>query len=250
MKKDVYLVNNNKYLSFFLKIIDFLTLPFFKKNKINLEDVKPKKILLCNIAHLGDVVLSTSILPVLKNRFPDIKISFLCASWSQDILKNHHMIENIYCFDHWKLNRSKISFFKKIKRHLQTQKKAIKQIKKEKFCLAIDLRYHFPNSTFFLSNTKIPIRLAYTSGGFKNFLTHKINWYESDNHVTKYHIDLINTLLKYKINDKQLAPCLSKIEDDKSVEDDISVDTDVLKDIKSLLFKDYYIVHIGAGDNK
>ncbi len=38
--------------------------------------LKPKSILLSNTAQLGDLVLATSLLPLLKQAFPEIKIGF------------------------------------------------------------------------------------------------------------------------------------------------------------------------------
>lgn len=173
-----------------LKIINLFWALLIKKKPSFIIN-NPRKILVCNFAHLGDVVISTSILPALKKKFPNAEIGFLCASWSSFVLKNHPLIKKIHLLDHWKLSRAKLSFWKKIKLYFSMRKKALKEIKAEKYDIGIDLIHYFPNSIFLLWQAKIPTRIAYTSAGFESLLTHPKIWEDSDKYMSSYHLHLI-----------------------------------------------------------
>jgi ADP-heptose:LPS heptosyltransferase len=237
MKHSRYAINNNNGLSLFLTLIDFFSSLFLKKNESSIDEIHPKKILISNIAHLGDVILTTGVLTVLKKEFPNSKICFLCGSWANEILKDHPLIDKIYNFDHYKLNRSNISFFSKIIRHLKTKKETVNAIRHENFSIAIDFRLHFPNSIYLLYKGEIPIRIGYTSGGFSNYFTHKLDYESKNEHITKYFINLLNVFIKDKIRQKQLLP-------------NINLYPPNSLDILNLdLPKNYYIIHIGAGNS-
>ncbi|MFA6502189.1 MAG: glycosyltransferase family 9 protein, partial [Parachlamydiales bacterium] len=237
MNRNLYSINNNKLLSLLLYLFDFFSVFFVKKSKNSQKSIQsPKKILVSNIAHLGDVILSLGILPVLKKEFPDAKIYFLCGSWSNEIVQAHPLIDGFCNFDHYKLNRSNVFFIKKIIKHFRTRREAIKFIKNENISLAVDLRLHFPNSIPLLYKGRIETRLGYTCAGFGCFLTHWLDYEKKDVHITKYYIDLIDPFLKNKILDKQLLPKLH-------VENVI-----ISKEIITKLPDNYYVIHIGSGD--
>ncbi len=227
--REGYLVKNS-YLYFFLKCIDFFFRFFYKPNN-NPIYTKPQKILLSNIAHLGDVFIATSVVPVLKSAFPDCKIGFVCGHWAQDIVRNNPMIDRMHFVDHWKLNRSDISLFKKVLHYFKTKRQAVKDIKQEKYDIAIDLYYYFPNSIYFFYKANIPNRIAYSSGGFKPFLTHFLDWKNENKHVSLYHLELLKFLsIDQKHYSKQKSVICEKILP------------------KNKIQKDYVIFHIGAGD--
>nr|NGX30650.1 hypothetical protein [Candidatus Anoxychlamydiales bacterium] len=231
--KGKYLVKN-PLLYAFLKSVDFFSFIYFKilkilkfdffKSKITLKNEKiklenfiknPKKILLSNIAHLGDVLISLKAAIILKEKYPKAKIGFVCSSVSKQIIEKFSLIDKIFVVDHWKINREEISNFKKIRKYLGSRKKVIHDIKKEKYELAIDLHYHFPNSIYLFYKTKIPIRIGYSSAGFENFLSHSLIWENKNQHVFSYHLDLLKFLNVDSNNeDFNIEPKLVKISND------------------------------------
>ncbi len=236
--KGKYLVKNS-YLFFFLKIVDFFSSFIFSSNKkIVLKN--PQKILLSNIAHLGDLLISTSVLLVLKKNFPDCKIGFICSSSSKELIVNHPLIDKIYLIDHWKLNRSSFSFFKKFLNYFKTRSKAINEIRNDKYDVAIDLYSYFPNTVYLFWKAKIPIRIGYTSAGFKNFLTNSIHWINQNKHISSYHFDLIKLLGISEKDEKYLKINPTKI--------DFSLFAD--KKLEFNLPENFDLIHIGAGDIK
>jgi ADP-heptose:LPS heptosyltransferase len=230
--RGIYLVKNS-FLYFFLKSIDFFSFVFFKKNK-KIPKI-PEKILLSNIAHLGDLVIATSVLPIIKKKFPKTEIGFICSSASRELIKNHHLIDKVYFLDHWKLNRTNSSFLKKFVRYFVMRFKIVRKLKKEKYDVAIDLYYYFPNTIYLFWKAKIPIRIGYTSGGFKNFLTHRLNWKNENKHVSEYQFNLL----------KFLGVDLDEMKNLK-----LTLPLFLLK-IKTIqLPENYVIFHIGAGHLK
>jgi ADP-heptose:LPS heptosyltransferase len=228
--KTEYLIKNKKLL-FFIKMVNFFYF-FLKKRKI--KDIKnPKKIILCNLAHLGDVLISCAVIPVIKNKYPDAQIDFICFGFSKEIAQNQKYIKNVFVLDHFKLNREKISFFKKIKKYFISKKKILKVIKNEKYDISIDLYQYFPNLAYFFYKAKIPIRIGFSSSGFDVFLTHFLDFKGFDYHINQYHADLLKFLDIKNINHLFLKPIFKEdfFEKEKKEEN-------------------YFVFHIGAGDEK
>ena len=229
----MYLIKN-KLLLFFIKSIDLL-LRFIHKNEQQEKDYF-NRILLCNSAHLGDIVLATSLLPIIKNKFPDVKIGFLTGSWSTVILKEHPMVDYIHTVDHWKLNRLKMKKLKKVIHYFKTRKSALIEVKKNKYDIAIDLYSFFPNSALFLYQSKIPTRVGYTSAGFGRLYTHQYFFKEKQQHIIDYSLALLK-VLNVKLSDvkrEQLHPFLPQFKADR-----------LKKNIVES--KSYIVVHPGAG---
>ena len=57
-----------------------------------------RKILIVNRLGIGDVVLTTPLAQIIKEKLKDVKIGFLVASKSIDILKNHPYIDEIFAY--------------------------------------------------------------------------------------------------------------------------------------------------------
>ena len=87
-----------------------------RKNKI-------KKILIIKFGGMGDLLLSTPILPNLRDYFPEVSIHYLTLRRSRDILMDNQYISRVITYDP---DEDK-SFF------------TIKNIRKQKYDLVIDL---------------------------------------------------------------------------------------------------------------
>jgi ADP-heptose:LPS heptosyltransferase len=155
---------------------------------------KPRRILIANGAHLGDVFLSLSVLPALRSAFPDARIGFLCGTWARCLFDQQHLVEWLHHVDHWKLNRSARPLHQKLVRYHRTRRQALREIRRSRYDIAIDLYYYFPNSIPLLWQAGIPCRIGYTSGGFGPLLTHALDWKPADRHVTGYQADLLRVL--------------------------------------------------------
>lgn len=227
----------NPILAALLFFIDTCT--FFlkrKPKKVFSPKKPPKKILLGNLGHLGDAVIATSVLPVLKKAFPQAEIGFLAGSWSQEVFKSHPLIHKIFLLDHWKLNRSEQGFFTKLKKYFSMRRQVLAQIKKEKYDLALDLYFYFPNSIPLLWQAKIPQRIGFASGGFRNFLTDFVFFENKNHYVSEYYLQLLKKAAVPPAYYSHLNICLKDANTD-------------LGRLLPLEFekKGYLVMHMGAG---
>lgn len=62
----------------------------------------PERILLVQLDHLGDAILTTSILPALRRRYATAEIDVLAAPWNREVFANGGLVDRIYV---WRVNR-------------------------------------------------------------------------------------------------------------------------------------------------
>ncbi len=164
---------------------------WFVKKPLLAISTSPKKILVSNIANLGDVLIATSVLPALKQQFPDAEIGFLSGSWSKNILSKHPLVHAIHHFDHYYVGKSFMPKMTALINHLRSSMRARSEIKNRGYDLAIDLQPYFPNSIPFLHKCKIPNLIGYTTGGFQSLLNYKYVWNNFDRYLGEIHLDLL-----------------------------------------------------------
>jgi heptosyltransferase-2 len=177
-----------------LYVIDNLIKCFIPSRKDSLTINSPKSILISNLAGIGDAVLSTSVIPVLKNAFPGVEISFLVGSWSENVFEGHPMVKRVHTIDHFYLNNSKKALLFKVFNYWKTSIKALKEIRSVSYDIAIDLFPHMENSIICLYLSRIPVRIGYISGGFGALLTHRLKWLNKSQHVIYSYMDLLKLL--------------------------------------------------------
>lgn len=190
--KNGYLINSNRYyLQVFIdKILGVIT----KEKQMELRT--PAKILISNSGHLGDIIISTALIPVLKDVYPNCKIGFLIGSWAHCVLEGHPDISWIHHNDVRQLNRAQISRFKKISIQLKSWWHSLHEIRKVDYDIAIELSPYFTNSIMLLKQTKIPTTIGYDSGGYGPLLTKRLKWQMRDQHIAEYHYALACLLPK------------------------------------------------------
>lgn len=154
----------------------------------------PSRILVSNNAHLGDVVNATVVIPALRNLFPQVEIGFLTSSWARAIIENNPEITYIHTFDHFLLNRSRLSKCSKLNQHVLSASRALGEIRDLKYEIAIETYHFIQNAIPLLWLARIPVRIGYTSGGFGPLLTHPLPWVSRDKHLVDYHLDLLEPL--------------------------------------------------------
>ncbi len=179
----------------------------------------PSSILICNIAHLGDAVITTSVIRMLKAACPGIKIGVLCGSWSADVFKHHGFVHTV---DHWKLNRSGFKY----RQYRKSAIRALNQIREQKYDAAIDLYPYFPNAIPLLWRAKIPVRIGYESGGFGPLLTHRLPTVDFLKGAAENFSFLVRKFLPFSFGPFSPRPDLPIKEGPK---------------------KDYLVVHMGTG---
>jgi ADP-heptose:LPS heptosyltransferase len=231
---------HNPLLHLVLGKLDRLLEAIFKPLKNESVTITPSKILVCCQAHIGDALLGSSVLPVLKAAFPEVQIGFLIHPGSYDVFTDNKSVTWIHLTNHWKLNRQKLPLWKKLLVHSQFRQKALREIKQIGYDLAIDLYPYFPNSIPLIFAAKIPVRLGWASGGFGGLLTHALEWEQSpSNHMVDYHKRLL-------ANVRGCDTRLSLVEPKIYSSDQIKKQW--IEILKRHLIPDVYIAfHIGSG---
>jgi len=119
---------------------------YIQKQKVkNIDLKKINKILVIKLRAIGDVLISTSVLPNLKNKFPNAEIHFLTEPQSGALLKYNPFIDKL------------IIFGRKDKGYL----KFLLKLRKEKYDLVFDL-FCNPRSAQMTFATKAKYRIGYS----------------------------------------------------------------------------------------
>jgi len=177
------------------KLLLFLNFLYSFKRKKQVPSISPKKILLCNIANFGDVVISTTVLPTLKSHFPNCEIGFLAATAvGKTVLEHIPWIARVHCIDHWVFRCHSEGFCKAVLHYIIQARKLRKELKACQYDTAIDLYSYFPNAIPLLAKSRIPIRIGFPTGGFSNLLTHSVSWTFADRYVGYAHLHLLKVL--------------------------------------------------------
>jgi heptosyltransferase-2 len=151
-------------------------------------------LLVCVGGHLGDAVLATSVFPVLQAGYPDAAIGVLAPSWSLPVFENHPAIRWRHAFDHWKTNRSGSALERWIG-YRRSAARAVVEIRKIGYDVAIDLYPYFPNAARILSDAAVSIRIGYTSGGGGPLYSHSVPWVDTPRHTVEQHLALMSRFL-------------------------------------------------------
>jgi len=176
-------------------------------------------------------VNATAVIPALRKSFPQAEIGFLTSSWARSILENNPEIKYIHTFDHFLLNRSRSSNWFKFNQHMLSLRRALREMRKLHYEIAIDTYHFIQNSIPLLWLAGIPVRIAYTSGGFGPLLTHPIPWISQDKHLVDYHLALLEPLGLSQSARRMASPTVVVV---------TRVDTPALP-------REYLVLHPGTG---
>lgn len=171
---------------------------------------KRQKILIVNPFGIGDVLFSTPLLSSLKSAWPDSYVGYICNVRAKDVLYDNPAIDKIFVFEKDEYKRlwqeAKISCVKKLFAF-------IRQIKKRRFDIAIDLSLGHKYSLF-LRLIGVKKRIGYNYRERGRFLTDKIDieGYEKKP-VAEYYLDLLRFI---RIEPQQFPLTVTTAEADKA----------------------------------
>lgn len=197
-----------------------------------------RRVLIANSAHLGDIVMSTAVLPVLKASFPNARIGMLVGSWAGPIVQGHELLDWVHQVDHWRQNRAELPLKTKIGRWWQSRRQAIREIRDVDYDIAIDLYFYFPNSIALFWQAQIPYRVGYSSGGLGPLLTRALDMDMKLNRsfIVDLHLELV----------RQIA-CNGTLRNDLAFPSIPRSKVDVKAIVGST---NYVVLHIGTGDER
>lgn len=180
------------------KLVCFLGKLYFRfvRRRNVLEDVK--KIAVIKTGAIGDALMSTPFLRVLRKRFPKARIVYYVGAWAKDVLTGNRDLDEVVEFD------QSIFFKKKIFSVLKLARK----IKKEKYDLCFNLDKHCLLNVFAYL-CKIPIRVGFDryGEGFANTLNVR---YGPVKHEIDYYLELAYKVGANRTENKNLGIFISK----------------------------------------
>ena len=103
----------------------------------------PLRILITRLRYLGDVILTTPALAVLKERYPEAEIHYLTEAAYAPVLEGNPHLDGIIA----------------LQRGLLSSTNTIREIRQKRFTAALDLFYN-PRSALMLYLSRIPIRVG------------------------------------------------------------------------------------------
>lgn len=150
---------------------------FKKAELINPENVR--EILIIRTAYIGDVVMALPLLKVLKDRFPNSRITFLTSTGAKEVLVNNPYIDEILIYDpFWFYHVSKKSYIR-----------FFRQFRKKRFDLIIEARGDIRDILLLAWPAKAKYKVSHGVGGGAYLLTHVVP-YNGLKHKVEYHLDL------------------------------------------------------------
>jgi heptosyltransferase-3 len=166
------------------RIVDFIVdlyARFFIDRNIHKQFTEPKKILFVSLGHLGDALIGSYIFPLINERYPNSQIDVLTSEWCKPVLENNPYVRNLIYFNHFRMNRSEISLWEKIRIHLISSSSALKIIRQHKYDISIEGRISHPNGNLLCYRGRIERRIGFGSGGFGSLLTDEILFPQNSN---------------------------------------------------------------------
>ena len=190
-----YLVQNRLWRSW-LRLTDAaLRLVASRREAGGSSHRPPRRLLLAVGGHLGDAVLSTSVLAPLQAAMPELEIGVLTGSWNLVVFENHPLVRWVHLADHWKLDRSNRSLARRIWHSRRSMATALAGVKATEYDAAVDLYAYYPNAARLLWRADIPVRVGYSSGGGGPLYTHPVDWkWHAGRHVTSDYFTALRVL--------------------------------------------------------
>lgn len=143
----------------------------------------PNKILIIRLSSIGDVLLTTPVIRLLKKRFPECQIDFLIKKEFAELLAHHPNIFHLYCYD----KNSDVNTLTKIR----------KMIRDQQYDLIVDLHKNFRSYCLTACSGARDI-VRYKKDFIRRFLLvkFKLNFYRA---IIPIYQRFINALKRYEI---------------------------------------------------
>jgi ADP-heptose:LPS heptosyltransferase/glycosyltransferase involved in cell wall biosynthesis len=165
------------------------------KRRKKIEEDRPLRVLVANWGHLGDVV---NILPLLKflEQHPRVQeLGVLIGTWCRPVLESSDIAARVHAVDHWALNRSNKSTFRRVIQYLLRRVSLVGELRRCRYDMSIDTYSSFPSSHGITWSASIPRRVGFASGGLGPCLTDPFDWIPDDRLMPEHQLKLLKPLL-------------------------------------------------------
>ena len=230
-----YLVRSNKALAF-LSATDTVLRIFAAGCTAAHPPNEPRRILVANWAHIGDVLTSLPTLRALREKFPSATIDMIVSRAGRVAAEQSGLCDHLHTIDHFVLNRSNRPRLSKLRVYLEDRRRFLRAAARQGYDVAIDLYPYFPPAAPLFRQAGIPVRCGFTSGGYGPLLTHPVTWTYQDKPIGQYGHDLIAAVWPDWIGPTRwLPPHRPRLTVSPSSDDGFPIETP------------YIVVHVGTG---
>jgi ADP-heptose:LPS heptosyltransferase len=154
----------------------------------------PRRILLANWGHLGDVVTTLGLAATLRTRFPNAILDMVVGSWGAPPARASGLFDTLHLIDHHAVNRSDAGRRAKIARYRTSLAAALPAIRSAGYDVAIDCYPFQPPAHPIFQKACIPVRAGFTSGGYGPLLTHPVRWTNASQPIASHYRALLAAL--------------------------------------------------------
>lgn len=149
-----------------------------------------ERILLIKPDHLGDVLMTGSIVPVLAARYPDARMDLVCGSWTRDLAERLECFGRIHVVDHVQLNRGGQGLAAKLRRFLSTWGQALRRIRSERYDMCLCLRPFGGNLIFLAALSGARFTVGHGTAGGASLLDAVACW-TPGLHAVQHHLEVL-----------------------------------------------------------
>ena len=165
-----------------------------------------QKILVIKLRAIGDVVLSTAILPSLREFYREAKIHFMVESPGKEILENNPYVDHIIV-----LPLKEWGELPRLKAWLAGLR-FLKRVRKEKYDIVFDL-FGNPRSAFITWITGAPLRVGFSFRGRKYAYNKRVVPRGGEVHEVEFNLDALRALNIPVVKVSPLFPISKKEKD-------------------------------------
>lgn len=155
------------------------------------KTTRPCRVLLVRPDHLGDLLLTTPILQALKDAVPDAHLTFMVGPWSSEIVARQPTIDQLITCPFPGFRRTSQGFLAPYQLLFRTAR----QLRRERFDLAINLRPDFWWGAALLYLAGIPRRVGYALQPGLPFLSKALSFPDAE-HATVSNLRLASAALE------------------------------------------------------
>ncbi len=150
----------------------------------------PENILAVRLAYIGDAVMTQPAFAVLKDKYPQSRLTFLTSSDAAPLFRSDPHLDEVLVFDAPWFKTPACSPDGKMDCLISEYGRLKRLIREKNFDLGIDFRGDVRNIFWTLYYPKIRHRLSYNSGGGGELLTHPVDWKDLT-HKVDFHLNLL-----------------------------------------------------------
>ncbi|MCX7821692.1 MAG: hypothetical protein N2258_08485 [Brevinematales bacterium] len=139
------------------------------------------------------MLLATSILKPLKQKFPDVFIDIVCGEWALPVIENNPYLRNKIIINVPFANRKNISGLRKKIEFLKTFISSLKLIRKEKYDLGLFLRSRRGNLVSLALLGDIKYTVGHGTAGFGFLFSKEVEW-KNGIHEVEHFVEILKPI--------------------------------------------------------